>query len=156
MSPDALMRDDGTIRRRFERLVRDNITFVNSWSNPRITPETQRMYSRRKPASEASAEYVRGSKDRLDREAIPYTMSISSDLQRPDGSRSEFVTATDPEILTALDTKTREPKELLFWPGALVSKLWNIFPPFVLLTLSAVLYSLRVHRTETGTVRVNC
>ena len=121
MSPDVLLRDDGTIRRRFESLIRNNIAIVDSWSNERITPQTQRMYSKRKPANEASAEYVRGCKDRLNREAIPYRMSTSSDLQRPDGSRSEFVTATDPDILSALNTKTREPKELLFWPGALVS-----------------------------------
>ena len=132
MSPSALLQDDGTIRRRFEALVRDNIAFVNNWSHPRITPQTQRMYSKRKPVNKASAEYVQGCRVRLDQERVTYTVSRACDMQRPEGSRSEFVQASDPDIVSALDTKIRESRTLIFWPGALVSSKVDMFVHFIM------------------------
>ena len=115
-----MLHDNGEIRRRFKELIRENISIVTSWDHERISPQTQRMYSRRKPANEAAREYVRGSKATLDEQGIQYILSTSSDVQRPEGSRAEFIAAADPDLICALNTKVRESRELLFFPGALV------------------------------------
>ena len=38
--------------------MKENVTFVDGWDDPIITPNVQRMYAKKVPANEASEEYI--------------------------------------------------------------------------------------------------
>lgn len=115
MSPRILRDDNGTIKTEFERLMIDNITFVDSWTHSSIGNNVQRMYSKRRPASQAATEYTMGCLRRLVESGDEHLVSTAVDLQRPDGSRADFLTASDPDLLKTINTKSKEPKTLVFW-----------------------------------------
>jgi len=61
---------------------------VKTWDE--VAPDVQRMYTKCKPAQEASIEYVDSCQHQLDINGTPYQMSISEDYQKPVGSRAEM------------------------------------------------------------------
>ena len=115
MSPRILRDDNGTIKTEFERLMIDNITFVDSWTHSSIGNNVQRMYSKRRPASQAATEYAMGCLRRLVESGDEHLVSTAVDLQRPDGSRADFLPALDPDLLKTINIKSKEPKTLVFW-----------------------------------------
>ena len=115
MSPTFLREDDGTLKSEFVQLMSDNITFVDKWTHPMIGNNVQRMYSRRRPASQAADEYAMGCLRRLVESGDEHFVSKAVDLQRPDGSRADFLPASDPDLLKTINTKSKEPKTLVFW-----------------------------------------
>ena len=85
-SPRILCEDNGTIKSEFVQLMSDNIMFVDKWTHPMIDNNVQRMYSRRRPASQAADEYAMGCLRRLVDSGDAHLVSTAVDLQRPDGS----------------------------------------------------------------------
>jgi len=121
----STLRKSDDLRKRFELLIRRNITFLDSWEDPRIHPNMVRMYAKKKSVSAAMEEYVTSSSSNLCQRNEHFVISTARDMQKTAGSRADLHTATDPVIVSGLDAKVREPRRLLFYRGALFESTVN-------------------------------
>lgn len=98
----------------------DGFTFVDSWADEKITPETFRIYARQIPAKQASKDFIESVKqhypDCLERKAI--------DSEKRRYSNQEWRSAS-PTTITALESKLKEPERLLFFKGAIYQCTYN-------------------------------
>ena len=78
MNPVELL-SDPAYEIRFKKLLRENMTFVDDWDDPKITPDVQRMYARRMPAYEASSKYVESCQRGFEINGTPFTVSEAED-----------------------------------------------------------------------------
>ena len=92
MSPNKLVRSK-KLKEQFFYLCREVFTFVNSWKDKKITPDTLRLYSRRKPVQEALNQYVCDTKERFNIDGTPFLISHAEDFQQV--RRSEFRAASN-------------------------------------------------------------
>ena len=117
-SPNDLL-GNTELEKRFKSLVDQHITFVPSWDSNLIPPDADRMYSKRKNAVKSAEENLKSKKKYLEKEKIPYILCRAKDYMRVTSSNSLLVNASkDPKIVSYLDRKVKEPKELLFYAGA--------------------------------------
>ena len=117
MNPDRLKADDGRIKARFFELVRRNFKFLPSWEDPALPANCQRMYSKRRPASQAANASATAMLRSLKERNIECIESLASDFQQVDGSRAPFKEATNSQLLAEIDRKVDEPKQLIFFRG---------------------------------------
>lgn len=118
MSPIMLL-NNSALKEEFSTLLRDNVNFISDMRDDALGPEVQRMYSNRADATASAEEYIDESMKNLKRRKKKFVLCEAVDLQRPLASRRDLQVSTDNNIKLALDRKTREPKRLLFYEGAL-------------------------------------
>lgn len=103
----------------FTDLMSTNVQFVSNMTDPKLGPEVLRMYSRRAECASAAEDYVDSSIQNLTMQGKSYKVCEAIDLTRPLQSRRDLQTTNDQAIKKMLDKKRREPRRLLFHPGAL-------------------------------------
>lgn len=100
----------------------EGFTFVDSWQDPRITPSTFRVYSKQVPAKEAAKNFLISV-----RATIPPNERIhrkSLDYEKRRRSRRDWVMSSE-STSTALESRLKEPRELLFFRGAVYQCTYN-------------------------------
>lgn len=103
---------------RFKQLLEENITFVDSFSDPLITPSHQRLYHRREGAIKAMQTFVEESIRTLLELGIDYRVSVAVDMMKVKDSRGNLRMCHREDVHQLLDQKVREPRRLLFYKGA--------------------------------------
>ena len=114
MSPDLLKRNEKAWKCKFQKLALKCLTFISSWDDPIINHDVQRMYSRCKPAQDASNEYVEACRIQFSREGKNFVISASDDRYRQDRTRREYTSVRNSTVLGEMNRKLREPTTLLF------------------------------------------
>ena len=110
----------------FKRLMKENITFVGDWTDDLIDSSVQRMYSKCKPAQEASNEYVDACRKQFMRDGINFVVANSEDCHVNSASRADPVRTNNRQLINKLNTKLREPPRLIFFCGALFEVTVNV------------------------------
>ena len=118
MSPYVL-RKSKKLRKEFKHLITTKFKFVDSFSDPLITQEVLRLYHRKKSVSNAMAEFVRDVKRMLDAQSIDCKPHKSKDMKKTSESIVGLQETDDEAVVELLNNKVREPRELLFYRGAL-------------------------------------
>ena len=114
--------DNPSLITEFKDLLISTCTFVDTWSDDIITPTTYRLYGNKYPARKACQEYIDQVRSQFSAEEM--RTSTSEDMQNPQQSHQEWQTASD--ITTqSLDTKCKEPRNLLFFVGAVYQFTYN-------------------------------
>ncbi len=106
----------------FKSLCEDTFSFVESWSNPKITPSTYRLYGRRSPAVDATTDFVNSVEESIESSLL--RKKECEDTQRNRFSHSEWGRA-NPQTSAKLDKKVKEPSTLLFFRGAIYEFTFN-------------------------------
>lgn len=122
MDPETL-KQSTTLFEEFLGLLGEGAHFVESFDE--VPLNAQRMYSRRKPANQASMDYVSSCIERFRADETPYLICDSDDFQQVSGSRADLVPARDRCILKELNTKCKEPNRLLLFRGAMYESTAN-------------------------------
>ena len=112
MHPDDITEERTT---EFQNLCSRVFTFVPTWENSVICPNTHRLYSRKSPAREETDRYISQVKAQLNQADI--RISTSNDVENPIYSHREWQNAS-PTTTTKLDKLVKEPKNLIFFKGA--------------------------------------
>ena len=118
----SVLKSNSALVKRFKELVGDCCTFVSSWQSPLIKPEVHRIYGKKKPAKQASREYVNNVKANLKKEQ--YVESVSVDVELTYNSHEEWQSASN-STSDFLDNKIKQPRKLLFFKGALFMLTYN-------------------------------
>ena len=107
----------------FVQLCSESFTFVDSWDDDEIHTGTMRLYSKRVPARDAARQFV----DRVTRQVPPNErlMKLSEDLQKNRYSHQEWREA-DRSTSDSLEQYVKEPRELLFFRGAVYQITFNV------------------------------
>ena len=113
--------------KKLKELVGSCCTFVPNWNSPLITPEVHRIYGKKKPAKQASQEYINQVKAQL--HYTEYVQATSIDVQLTYNSHEEWqpATATTSDYL---DNKIKQPRTLLFFKGAQFIFTYNVEKKF--------------------------
>lgn len=119
------LRKDKEAKAKFIELITTHFRFVESFTDESITPDFVRLFHRRKSVSEAIQSYIEDVKSILRRNGISYTECTSTDMKKTSDSRRDLHQTDDVEVVQMLNNKVREPRELLFYPGALFSSTTN-------------------------------
>ena len=106
----------------FKSLLSSTCTFVDSWNDPIISPMTYRLYGKKYPAQQSSKRYIDQVKCQL--QTHKRRVKISEDYQTPQQSHQEWQVASECTSST-LDQRCKEPRELLFFKGALYQFTFN-------------------------------
>ena len=106
----------------FKSLLSTTCTFVDSWSDPVISPTTFRLYGKKHPAKEASRKYIEQVRSQLSEGDVQER--IAEDMQNPQQSHQEWQVANE-LTSSALDHICKEPKTLLFFRGAFYQFTYN-------------------------------
>ena len=120
--PHSKFDEDPSLVDEFINLCSEHLTFVDDWDDERITPTTMRLYSKKVPARESSRLFVAGAMrdiaecDRITR--------LADDVEKFRHSNAEWIPARD-KTVAALEQKVKEPKELLFFRGAVFEITFN-------------------------------
>ena len=118
MSP-SILKNSKDLKERFGELIRKTIQFADDWDDPKIVPNTQKMYSKRNKAVKSAEVNSNRIISMLKRDSVHHVVSRAEDFQQIAGSRVVMVSATDNGLKSQLDRKCREPKTLVFYSGAL-------------------------------------
>ena len=125
MSP-RILRSSPELEQKFKDLASQSLTFVTDWNSPLITRDTQRLYPKKKPAVQASEEYVNATISELTRLGQRFIVSHAEDKQRPNGSRSLYRRADDKDLINKINVTVREPPRLVFFEGAVFEATTNM------------------------------
>ena len=125
MSPRVL-RSSPELEQKFKDLASQSLTFVTDWDSPLINRDTQRLYPKKKPAVQASEEYVNATISELTRLGQRFIVSHAEDKQRPNGSRSLYRRADDKDLINKINVTVREPPRLVFFEGAVFEATTNM------------------------------
>ena len=106
----------------FISLCSECLTFVDSWSDPKITPSTMRLYSKKVPTREAAKQYADRVKNQINRRNLCERVSI--DLEKSINTQQDWYNASQ-STTSALNQKVKEPRSLLFFKGAIYSCTFN-------------------------------
>lgn len=106
----------------FVQLCRETLTFAETWDDPRILPETMRLYSKKVPAREASRKFVERVRRRYHTHEIKE--KIADDVQKSRYSHRDWSPASTSTV-NALEQRLKEPKELLFFKRATYEITYN-------------------------------
>ena len=115
------LNDNADVINEFEQLC-EGFTYVESWDDPKITPDTFRIYARNIPAKEASRNFVESVKRIYNKEE--YIIRQSIDLQRQRYSHQDWTAATS-ETKNFLDQMSKEPEIICFFKGAVYQCTFN-------------------------------
>lgn len=98
-------------------LVSEHCTFVDSWDSPLIPNNAIRIFGKKKPVREAEKTFRQKELKRCKQMNLPFALRPSVDTQMARESHSNWQPAT---VSTSrqLDTKVKEPRELLFFEFA--------------------------------------
>ena len=121
MHPDEYVRYPRLIEE-FKNLARNSFTFVPNWQDPIITPDVFRILSRKKSSQEACDDYISQVKFQLD--ARDYIEVQAIDLQNPVNSLMDWSLANE-SVSKALDKKTKEPRSIILFKGAVYEFTYN-------------------------------
>lgn len=124
MNPYLLAKDK-RLHDRFIYLIKTHFKFVNSFSDESITPDVLRMYHRKKSVSNAMADFVKDVKQKLQYQGIPCKEFKSRDMRKTSDSTVGLQETNERTVVDLLDNKAREPRHLLFYPGALFAATVN-------------------------------
>ena len=116
-----VLKENYNLINEFEQLC-DGFTFVDSWNDNKITPETFRIYARNIPAKEASRNFVESVKRVY--AASEIKLRKSHDLHRRRFSHQEWSLASQ-AVNTFLDSNTKEQETLCFFKGAIFQCTYN-------------------------------
>ena len=148
MSP-RLLRSSPELEQKFKDLASESLTFVPDWNSSLITKDTQRLYPKKKPAVQASEEYVTATITELTRSGQHFVISHAEDKQRPNGSRSLYRRADDKDLINKINVTVREPPRLIFFVGAVFEATTNVASGTTGFSQSQLLIMLKVPSTET-------
>lgn len=95
------------------------IKFVDSFYDSSITPSHIRLYHRRLPANEAMEAWIDETIETLKNLNRDFIVVKSKDMKKVCDSLTGFRETTDQRVINMLNHKTREPRRLLFYSGAL-------------------------------------
>ncbi len=118
MSP-YFLRTSKETKERFRELISENIDFLSSFRDKRITPSTWRIYHRRQAASNSFEEWVDDSIEYLHNNRVSHLIARSEDMYKVKDSLGSLRQTNDSKIVKLLNRKVREPRRLLMFPGAL-------------------------------------
>ena len=121
MNPKEYQDDPGLIDE-FKRLLLDTCTFVDSWNNELITPNTYRLYGKKCPAKKTAQEYVDQVKHKLS--DGDFIESTAVDTQNAHLSHQEWQEANECTC-KSLDYNCKEPRNLLCFVGAVYQFTYN-------------------------------
>ena len=122
----------------FVTLCSNNLTFVDTWEDPRILPSTMRLYSKKIPAREASRQFVASVRRSVNNNE--YIEQKAEDIEKLMYSHQDWTTASE-TTSTLLEQKVKEPKTILFFRGAIFEMTFNKEGHFSN-TQTAILYDL--------------
>ena len=122
----------------FVTLCSNNLTFVDTWEDPRILPSTMRLYSKKIPAREASRQFVASVRRSVNNNE--YIEQKAEDIEKSMYSHQDWTTASE-TTSTLLEQKVKEPKTILFFRGAIFEMTFNKEGHFSN-TQTAILYDL--------------
>ena len=114
--------EDESLIPEFKELLLNTCTFVDNWDSDAITPNTYRLYGKKLPARQECAKYVEQVKHQLHNNQ--YQEIMSEDIQNPQLSHQEWSTATE-LTRNSLDHQCKEPRNLLFFVGAVYQFTYN-------------------------------
>jgi hypothetical protein len=126
----------------FVQLVSDHCTFVSDWTDPKITHDTFRVYSRKVPVREAAKQYIDRVRRQIDHSQI--CERVAKDVEKNRYSHCEWQPAQSSTV-EELDQKLKEPHTLLFFAGAIFECTYNKEGSFSQSQL-ALLYTLPAQR----------
>ena len=106
----------------FKSLLSTTCTFVDSWSDPVISPTTYHLYGEKVPARQASRRYIEQVRSQLSEGDAQER--ISEDIQNHQQSHQEWQVANE-LTSNALDHICKEPKTLLFFRGGIYQFTFN-------------------------------
>ena len=103
-------------------LSSQHLTFVTDWNDPKIDPQAMRLYSKKIPAKEAARDF----ENRVRVHVNPYELRkrIAEDVEKPRYSQMQWSKARD-SIVGHLEQKVKEPKQILFFKGAIYECTFN-------------------------------
>ena len=108
---------------RFRQLCSDNFTFVDNWDDPAINASTFRLFSKRVPALDAAQDFNRRVHRQYANTAGQLLSRISIDTQK-----MRFAHEWSQAVLNTtniLEQKVKEPRQLLFFKGAIYECTFN-------------------------------
>ena len=107
----------------FVQLCSDSFTFVDSWDDDIMHTGTMRLYSKNVPAQNVARQFV----DRVRQQVPPNErlMKVSEDVQKSRYSHQDWRDA-ERSTSDSLEQKVKEPKELLFFHGAIYQITFNV------------------------------
>ena len=117
MSPKDLLKDP-RLEKEFKKLCGEIFEFVKDWESDKIDQFMQRMYAKRMPAYEASLQFVQSTEKIFLANGTKHTVKYATNLQKYAGTRGEYTTLINKDMLNALNKELREPEKLLFFEGA--------------------------------------
>lgn len=123
-----ILANDETKVNRFIELARTKFTFVDSWNDERITKQTYRVYSKRVPVVDATADFVAKVKNEYRNRGNECRFKTCEDLFRRIGtSRHNWlpVPASEQETIATMYTKFKVGSELCFYKGAVFECTYN-------------------------------
>ena len=122
----------------FLDLCSNHLTFVPNWTDPAITTNTYRLYSKKVPAKEAALEFIQ----RVRRQILPHLLRVSSahDIERNRFSHLDWQRASA-DTKSYLNTHVKEQETLLLFKGAVYEFTYNNDGYFSQ-AQSAILYDL--------------
>lgn len=106
----------------FKRLCSDHLTFVPTWDDDKIGPRTMRLYSKKIPAREAGRNFVERVRRLYNHNNI--REKVSEDLEKSRYSHRDWNDAST-ETTQKLEQKLKEPRELIFFKGAIYEITFN-------------------------------
>ena len=106
----------------FKNLLLHTCTFVDNWNDEIISPTTYRLYGKKFPARQASEQFIRQVRSQLNRNEVRQRAAV--DVQNPQLSHQEWQDANE-LTSNSLDHKCKEPRNLLFFIGAVYQFTYN-------------------------------
>jgi predicted GIY-YIG superfamily endonuclease len=125
MSP-YLLQGNKDLELEFKQNAGNNLTFVDNWESDIIDVTVQRIYSKRKPAHEASIEYVEACRRQFQRDGTNHIVRHSEDTQIAIGSLTDPTGTTNLSLINKLNTKVKEASKLVFFHGAMFEATINV------------------------------
>ncbi len=135
MHPDKYEEDPRLISE-FKDLLLSTCTFVDNWDDDIISPTTYRLYGKKYPARKACQEYIDQVIAQFSEEDM--RTCTSNDMQTPQQSHQEWQTANE-LTMSGLDHKCKEPRNLLFFVGAVYQFTYNEVGKFTQAQLALLL-----------------
>ena len=115
-------KEDPSLLVEYRRLITNVFTFVKTWNDKQIDPNTFRLYGKHVPAREETMRYINSVKGCLDDRN--YILRDSEDVQNLLCSNTEWNPATE-ETSKRLDRQVKEPRTLLLFKGGIYSFTFN-------------------------------
>jgi predicted GIY-YIG superfamily endonuclease len=103
-------------------LCSEHFTFARDWNDPRINPQTMRLYSKKIPQKEAAKDFA----SRVRAHISPNNLRErkSEDVEKPRYSQLEWSPARE-SIVASLEQMLKEPRRILFFAGAIFECTYN-------------------------------